>query len=136
MSATRRGIPAAVSTLPLVGRARASGPHPDAELIQLCAEYEAIEDRIRGLYEGAVPIQDERELDRAVEPLSAEQEALLLRITRVPATTIPGLHARIRLLAIENPDWAGSVDDSDYRECRMIRALLRDGMLLRSGGAT
>lgn len=131
MSATRRGILAASAALPMVGMAKASEPHPDAELIRLCAEYEALEVRICGLFDGPDAIEDEGALDLAAEPLRKEQDALLRRITPVPAATVAGLLARIRLLAAEMPEWI-TVDDDDYRERRMIGSILRDGLLLQA----
>ena len=122
--ATAAGLAAALA--PAAALAAASSP--DAELIRLCGEFDALQRRILALYpEGATPIEDDNERAEAIAPLSDAQDELLDRICALRATTPAGIKARAKTLVLFVPDKAECADDEGgYVDERMIAALLRD----------
>ena len=98
-SPTRRtllaGVAGAAATLAVIAPAPAS-ENPDAELLDLLAQFDALE---RQIFPGdPLPetIEAEDKRDRAVAPLRARQDALLSRICTMRATTPAGWQARAR----------------------------------------
>jgi hypothetical protein len=135
VSATRRGLlavlagAAATSTI-VAPKASSAVESPDAELIDLLAQFDALE---REIYpDGPLPqtIEAEDERDLAVAPLRARQDALLGRICSMRATTPAGWQARARSYLLwdnEMPQAIAAGDDpTAYDEDRMITALIRD----------
>jgi len=100
-------------------------PSPDAELIRLCAEADALEHSVRSLYtDGSSPIEDDAERDRAQAPLEAQQKPLFDRICCLRATTLEGHVARARTLRTWAPDFGD--DEGGSYDSRLLGALLRD----------
>ncbi len=92
--------------LPNPGEAFAVVASPDAELVRLCAECDALQRQIDALFdEEATPLPHaqqlvlERARDRVVEPLRVQQDPLLARIVEMRATTLQAHVARARTLA-------------------------------------
>jgi hypothetical protein len=101
-------------------------PSPDAELLEACAEFDALEHRINDLYsKGATPIEDDNERNKAIQPFTRRQSELIDRIcTR--ATTREGLLARARSLTIWAPDLLKNHTPHACWDNRMVATLLRD----------
>jgi hypothetical protein len=101
---------------------------PDAELIQLCAEIDRLEDEWRSL--GSKPGMTEAEAAAAEDKQDSQQGfyskrqfPLIEEISKMEATTLEGMRARARTIVKWGPDiWnpAPGVDEI------MISALLRD----------
>lgn len=115
---------AGIAAAPAV--AAVSGSNPDAELIRMCAEHDALEHRVRALDYTALPdSEEEAGFEAASDALSAQQGPILERICELRGTTLEGLRARARTWAL----WMGEQTrdvPGDYPERRMIRALIRD----------
>ncbi len=126
---TRRGLlgGAAVLAVAPVAPAMSAYPHPDRELIAVCAEFDAIERHINSHFAGGSrKIEDDDERDGAVAPFQEAQEPLLERIIALRATTSDGFKARARTLAGWNQDAMRQIGPGHYLEDRMLAALLRD----------
>jgi len=104
---------------------------PDAELIGLCADCDALQGRIDALYavpsKGLTSAQEtarEKAIDIALEPLSAAQQPLLHRICDLRATTPEGRAARARTLTLwdKDPCWT---HDGCWNS-QLIGAIVRD----------
>ncbi len=104
---------------------------PDAELIGLCAECDALQDQIDATY--VVPSEDlthaqevarEKARDIVQEPLRAAQDPLLDRICTLWATTAQGRAARARTLLAwdKDPCWT---QDGCWNS-QLIGAIVRD----------
>lgn len=105
---------------------------PDAELIRLCAECDALQTRVDATY--AVPVDEgltcaqevarEKARDIANEPLHAAQDPLLERICELRATTPEGRAARAHTLIAwdKDPCWVGAECWND----QLIGAIVRD----------
>ncbi len=127
---TRRGFmtftagAVATGTVPPIGAAH---PHPDRELIGVCAEFDAIERHINSHYAGGSrKIEDDEERDGAIAPFQEAQAPLLERIIALRATTLDGFMARARTLALWDLDAMRQIGPGHYLEDRMLAALLRD----------
>jgi len=98
--------------------------NPDAELIALCGQFDALERQVHALYDGPTRIKDEDELDALVAAITDQQKPLLARLCEMRATTEAGFRARA---ATANLWWADRPEpDEAYWNERMIMALLRD----------
>ncbi|MCU4161741.1 hypothetical protein AiwAL_16810 [Acidiphilium sp. AL] len=120
------GLAAGVAAVLVAPIAAAAAPNADAELIALCARFDALT-----RYKGAVmaipglTIAEEKERDRTLAPLRAEQERLLDQITDtdMAAKTLEGVKARYRMIMLYGPECIESA--SDWEEM-MIGAFLLD----------
>ncbi len=108
-----------------------STPAPDAELIAVCAEFDALERQsciINGTGPDCVP--DDAEADRVSAPIRARMHALLDRMDELRAASPAGIQARAHCLA----QHAGHLDYSfDYPETmvgRLLIYLMRDSAAL------
>jgi hypothetical protein len=115
-------------SLPVAPPAAAS---PDAELIGLCAECDALQARIDGLYapradylSRAQEIAQEKARDIAMQPFADAQDPILERICDLRATTPQGHAARARTLLAwdKDPIWT---DDGCWNS-QLIGAIVRD----------
>ncbi len=114
-----------------------STPAPDAELIAVCAEFDALERQsciINGTGPDCVP--DDAEADRVSAPIRARMHALLDRMDELRAASPAGIQARAHCLA----QHAGHLDYSfDYPETmvgRLLIYLMRDAAALGGMGAS
>ena len=86
-------------------------PGPDTELIALCARFDGLERRTLAYYwpEGATAIEDDGERGEVLQPLWAEQRALLDQIRAIPAVTQAGQIALARTAVL----WMGCMLDEE-----------------------
>ena len=101
----RRHLAGAV-LLPLAGTAVTILPvQPDAELICLCAEIDALEDflAVRGRHEGKPGGPEEDEYDELVATVWKQQKELTDRICALPCISLAGLCAIGSTLALSMP---------------------------------
>lgn len=100
---------------------------PDAALLRLCAEFDALERQYQALFVGANAEGDDAEERRkpAEDAIAALQGPLLDRICALRATTPEGWRARAGTLALYAPHIARH-DPGDHVDSRMVGALLRD----------
>lgn len=117
--------------LPDPGEAPPALVNPDAELIGLCAECDALQDRIDATYvvpsgglTRAQELAREKARDIVQEPLRAAQDPLLDRICTLRATTAQGRAARARTLLSwdKDPCWT---HDGCWNS-QLIGAIVRD----------
>ncbi len=99
---------------------------PDAALVALCREFDALEQQIATIR--ATPgaaAEDEARQDAMAEPLTAQQENLLGPLCVARAVGLDGLKARANTIVRYAPDLAKD-DPGGYIDGRLIAALLRD----------
>ncbi len=126
---TRRGVLGGAAALTVAPAALATPAdlHPDAELIAVCAEFDAIERHINSHYAGGSrKIEDDEERDVAIAPFQEAQEPLLERIIELRASTPDGFIARARTLALWDTEAIRHIGPENYLNERMLVALLRD----------
>ena len=123
----RRAMLAGIAAMPVLAMMAAPAEacaHPDAALLEVCRQYDALTDKIRAFYEGPNRIEDDRQRMAAIDPYATRQEELLEDLTYLRATTLEGLQARARTLAKWCPDiwteWTEGMDDM------MVLAIVRD----------
>ena len=118
---------AAVAGAALATRPASAASPADAELIELCGRFDALERGIGALHSsGSAPITDDDERAAAAAPMEARQDALLGRLCAMRAVTLAGLAARADTLALwADLDRAESCE-GDCWDDRMLAALLRD----------
>jgi len=112
--------------------AGAASASPDAELVGLCAEFDALELRIDALFEGASAL-DFDAADAAACVIEVDQRRLLDRICALTPATDEGCCALARSLALLAPDYG---DPAAYPAAtmdeRLVNTLTR-GMMGRAG---
>ena len=101
---------------------------PDAELIRLCAKFDALEQKRDESFSG---IEDDDERDAFVAPIVEQQDALTDQILEMQPRTLEGFKALARSIAIWAPDM---IDDSESTGLHsdLIRMLLL-GLVGESG---
>jgi hypothetical protein len=119
---------AMLDTVHQLGQHHLPAGSPDAELIRLCAEYEAAEQRIKDLYEPDDVDEDQAEI--VLRGINAEVALILDRMEVIRAQTPAGIHARARAMTACNPDFAHSFDYQDAWPWRLLSLLMRDAMAL------
>ena len=104
--------------------AATAAARPDAELFRLCAEIDALEDKISSFTIKGATLEEGQARDKLARPFADAQGALIAQLCDTPATTIEGIRARARTLLKWAPDWEDQ-KRSGYHYA-MISALLRD----------
>lgn len=127
----RRAILAGAAWAPLglsggVAAATVPATPPDALVLALCAELEGIERAYLALFDGPGAIDDDNARDAALVDVLAGQEAALARLCAAPCASLAGLLAKLRLLALMNPDVVGHEPDDGYHLPRLLGSVLRD----------
>ena len=117
---------------PDAGDAASAAASPDADLIRLCAECDALQVRMDALYAAPHPdnlsnaqhVALEKARDVLEKPLADAQDPLLERICELRATTPQGHAARARTLLgwDKDPCWT---DDACWNS-QLIGAIVRD----------
>ncbi len=107
--------------------AAATVPNPDADLIAVCAEFNACDRQQRAIYDGPDAIEDEGEAALATAPIFARMEALLTRMEHLRAASPFGIAARASSLAQHSGGMESSFDAQDTITGRLLGCLLRDG---------
>lgn len=100
---------------------------PDAELIRLCAEFDALERRRQNVANSAKTIEEETAADLVWAEISLQQDPMLDRICGLPCVTLAGIGALAATLilwdsgelSIEEDDALAPAND------RLTAALLR-----------
>ena len=133
------GAVMAKTVLPLAARAEGVSvtgmPHRDAELIAVCAEFDAYE-RQTCIIHGTGPecVVDDDEASVVSAPIFARMHVLLDRMDELRATTPAGIQARAHCLAQHAGHGGYSFDGDTDTVARLLRYLLRDSAAL--GGST
>ena len=132
---SRRRLLAAAPALVLPGAAVAAGAasNPDAELVGLCADLDAIERRTDALFDHARSGLTFEEADAAAQVIEVDQFPLVGRVCALTPATDEGLMAVARSLALLSPDYGdpdlyarGTMDE------RLAHVIVR-GMMGRAG---
>jgi hypothetical protein len=129
------GAVVAKTVLPVAARAERGllafqdtpAAQPDAELIQVYAEFVSLELQTRETY--ASPLDDDA-ADAAFQPGHLRKMAILDRMADLRATIADGIQARAHALAEHNRDMAYSVDHDETMAGRLVGYLLRDAAAL------
>ncbi|MBX6745235.1 MAG: hypothetical protein IRY87_24635 [Acetobacteraceae bacterium] len=133
---SRRALLAAAAALPVAGiPAAATAASPNAELLRLCAELEAVE-AVRA------PLEDEQSNTRCDDPRYRELEELLReptarwrdlfdQITQTPARTLEGMQAKAKVVLEQWNFWADGSPMLEDPHDGMVWSLLND--LLAAG---
>ncbi|SIQ46196.1 MULTISPECIES: hypothetical protein [Acidiphilium] len=116
---------AAGTAAALVAPIAAHASNPDAELIALCARFDANERRYLTLYTDDIPIEDEAARDALAEPIQAEQRDLAERITSYRITTLAGFAAVARSLGLWDSTIGEPSEHSGIDE-QLVAMLVRD----------
>lgn len=118
LAASGPGVAAGAGLTTLAGAAPA--PHPDAELIRLCTEFDAIERRHYAVF-AAMADREEDAAEAAMKAMAEEHEPVLDQITALSPTTIEGAIA----LAATLHNWTrGDFADDETTDERLARALV------------
>jgi hypothetical protein len=113
--------------------AAAAAPNPDADLLAVCAEFNACDLRQRAIYDGPNAIEDDGKAGQAAAPIFARMDALLDRMEHLWAATSVGIAARAGSLAQHSGGREFSFDAQGTITGRLLDYLMRDGAAL--GGA-
>ena len=108
-------------------------PNPDAELIVTCDRYVVLERLVDEINERPATLDDDAAVAVLVDPIRAEQGALLDQLAELRASTPAGIHARTRALYASNSDRASSMDELDDMVGRQVGYLFRDVAALEAG---
>jgi len=104
----------------------ANAGNTDAELIALCARFDANERRYLSFYSGgANEITDDDERDAVAGPIQDQQRDLAEQITAHRITTLAGFVAVARSLGL----WDSQIGEPDEHSCvneQLIAMLVRD----------
>ena len=131
------GAVVAKTVLPLAARAEGMTvtvmppAHPDAELIAVCAEFDACE-RQTSIIHGTGPdcVVDDDEASLVSAPIFARMHVLLDRMDELRATTPAGIQARAHCLAQHCGSLQYSFDYEDTIPGRLLGYLMRDSAAL------
>ena len=99
---------------------------PDAELLEACADADAVQRRMDVLYTGPTRVEDDAERDALLAPLQDEQEPFLEKVCDLRATTLAGHMARAHTLALWDKEALKPADASwnSYISAALVRDLL------------
>jgi hypothetical protein len=103
----------------------AKAGNPDAELIDLCARFDANERAYRAHYETDIPIEGEAAREAVTDAIHDEQAALVDRMIGYRVTSLAGLQAVARSLALWDPRLLDP-DGGEYLGDKLTAMLVRD----------
>ncbi len=115
--------------------AAVAAPNPDADLLAVCAEFNACDLRQRAIYDGPDAVEDDGKAALAAAPIFARMDALLDRMEHLRAATPAGIAARAGSLAQHSGGWEFSFDARGTITGRLLDYLLRDVAALGKAGA-
>lgn len=115
--------------------AAAAMPNPDAELLAVCAEFNACDLRQRAIYDGPDAVEDDEKAALATAPIFARMRALLNHMEHLRAVSPAGIAARAGSLAQHSGHWEFSFDARDTIPGRLLDYLMRDASALGSAAA-
>ena len=111
--------------------------HPDADLIAVCAEFDAHERQTMIIHgDGPDCIVDDTEASVVSAPIFARMHVLLDRMDELRATTPAGIQARAHSLALHGGDFGYSFDYPDTMVGRLLVYLMRDSAALGGSPAS
>lgn len=113
--------------------AAAAAPNPDADLLAVCAEFNACDLRQRAIYDGPDAVEDDGKAALAAAPIFAQMYTLLDRMEHLRAATPVGIAARAGSLAQHSGGREFSFDAQGTITGRLLDYLMRDAAAL--GGA-
>jgi len=133
----RRGLLATVPALTVLGcaGAAAAAPNPDADLLAVCAEFNACDVRQRAIYDGPDAVKDDGKAALAAAPIFARMEVLLNRMEDLRAASSIGIAARAGSLAQHSGGMESSFDAQGTITGRLLDYLMRDAAALGSAAA-
>jgi len=135
---TRRSLlsagPAAVALVGAAGHAVAA-PNPDADLLAVCAEFNACDLRQRAIYDGPDAVEDDGKAALAATPIFARMDALLDHMEHLRAASAAGIAARAGSLAQHSGGMESSFDAQGTITGRLLDYLMRDAAALGKAGA-
>ena len=136
------GAVVAKTVLPIAARAEGmvmttNTSSPDAELIAVCAEFDACEQQTCIIH-GTGPdcVVDDNEANAVSAPIFARMHVLLDRMDELRATTPAGIQARAHSLALHGGDFGYSFDYPDTMVGRLLVYLMRDSAALGGSPAS
>jgi len=115
--------------------AAAAAPNPDADLLAVCAEFNACDLRQRAIYDGPNAIEDDGKAGQAAAPIFARMHTLLDHMAHLRAVSAAGIAARAGSLAQHSGGMEFSFDAQGTITGRLLDYLLRDAAALRGIGA-
>ncbi len=115
--------------------AAAAAPNPDADLLAVCAEFNACDLRQRAIYDGPNAIEGDEEGALATAPIFAKMHTLLDRMEHLRAASAAGIAARAGSLAQHSGGWVFSFDARGTITGRLLDYLMRDAAALGKAGA-
>jgi hypothetical protein len=135
---TRRRLAGGAAFLGLAGLAASSiiadAPHPDAELIALCHQFDELERAYQKIYDDPDATEDEEEAARLAQPIVARRAVLLPQVIALRATTFEGLMTRARTVYLEDVQIGREavevLEGSPYMNELLMAALHRDLMAM------
>jgi len=110
----------------------AAAPNPDADLLAVCAEFNACDLRQRAIYDGPNAIEDDGKAGQAAAPIFARMDALLDHMEHLRAASPAGIAARAGSLAQHSGGREFSFDAQGTITGRLLDYLLRDAAALGS----
>ncbi len=126
MAQSRRMMLKASIAVSLAIPAAAATPAGDAELIRLCAEFDALERRLQAFdTSNLADPQVEEEWEAFCTMISAQQRPLLDRLCTLPCSTTAGVYALGRTLALYLDKMDMEDTPGGYVDSRLTGALLR-----------
>lgn len=121
MTPSRRSLFTGVTAVAALASVPALAANPDAALLSMIAEFDALEHRFRASLDS---ILDDDEREAANEPIMDRQDELFPLICETRAVTQAGIKARARMIALSYPDLFEREEGS--WDTLMVRALVRD----------
>ncbi len=134
----RNLLSAGPALMALVGAgldAAAAAPNPDADLLAVCAEFNACDLRQRAIYDGPDAVEDDGKAGQAAAPIFARMDALLNRMEHLRAASPVGIAARAGSLAQHSGGREFSFDAQGTITGWLLDYLLRDAAALGKAGA-
>ena len=100
------------------GAMESAAVSPDAALIQLCEEFDALQLR------GSTEVHDEKLREKILAPVHERQKEILKALFVLRATTLAGFLARARMYRLYERE--KFEEETGYHDVQMIIALVRD----------
>ncbi len=113
----------------------AAAPNADADLLAVCAEFNACDLRQRAIYDGPDAMEDDGKAALAAAPIFARMHTLLDHMAHLRAASAAGIAARAGSLAQHSGGREFSFDAQGTITGRLLDYLLRDAAALGEAGA-
>jgi len=107
------------------GAMESAAVSPDAALIQLCEEFDALQRLIYNCeLRGSTEVHDEKLREKILAPVHERQKEILKALFVLRATTLAGFLARARMYRLYERE--KFEEETGYHDVQMIIALVRD----------